>query len=278
MTNRNQFSLKPLSMFDMTDKVVVVTGGTGILGSQYARCLANVGACVIIADLSQERCDDLAAQINESCVGKAVGYAVDLSSEESIKNWSDHIISEHKKVDVLINNAAAKTKGFFKPVDSFSLEDWNAVMNVNVTAIFLTAKYLGHKMAEQKSGSIINISSIYGVVGPDQSIYEGSYYEDLGGAINTPLIYSTTKGAVIAMTRYFATYWGAQGVRTNTLTPGGVFSGQNETFVTKYSKRVPLNRMANDEEMLGALLFLASDASTYVNGQNLIIDGGLTAW
>lgn len=278
MTNQNQFSSQPFTMFDMKERVAIVTGGTGILGSKYCECLVNAGARVIIADLSQEKCELLADKLNQSHHGKAVAYAVDLSSEESIREWAGKIIDTEKKIDVLVNNAAAKSKRFFDPISNFTLEDWNMVMSVNVNAIFLTAKYLGTWMAEQKRGSIINISSIYGVVGPDQSIYEGSYYEDLGGAINTPLIYSTTKGAVIAMTKYLATYWGACGIRTNTLTPGGVFSGQNEIFVSKYKKRVPLNRMANDAEMLGALLFLASDASTYVNGQNLIIDGGLTAW
>ncbi|MBL7480018.1 SDR family oxidoreductase [Legionella bononiensis] len=278
MTNLVKFAKEPLSMFDMKDKVVVVTGGTGILGSTYCECLVNAGATVVIADLSQEKCDALSKKLNDNGIGLAKPYAVDLSSEESIKSWAEKIIIENKKIDVLINNAATKSKNFFKPIDEFSLDEWNFILNVNVTAIFLTAKYIGKQMVKQGTGSIINVSSIYGVVGPDQSIYEGSYYEDLGGAINTPLIYSTSKGAVIAMTKYLATYWGAKGIRTNTLTPGGVFSGQNDIFIEKYSKRVPLNRMANTNEMLGALLFLASDASTYVNGQNLIIDGGLTAW
>ncbi|HAT2115964.1 TPA: SDR family oxidoreductase [Legionella pneumophila] len=278
MTNLINFAREPLSMFDMQDKVVVVTGGTGILGSTYCECLVNTGATVIIADLSQDKCDKLAWKLNDNGIGLAKAYAVDLSSEASVKSWAEKIIIENKKIDVLINNAATKSKNFFKPIDEFSLEEWNSILNVNVTAIFLTAKYIGTQMLKQSAGSIINISSIYGVVGPDQSIYEGSYYEDLGGAINTPLIYSTSKGAIIAMTKYLASYWGAKGIRTNTLTPGGVFSGQNDVFVEKYSKRVPLNRMADMNEMLGALLFLASDASTYVNGQNLIVDGGLTAW
>ncbi|KTD30747.1 acetyoacetyl CoA reductase [Legionella moravica] len=278
MTNLVKFAKEPLSMFDMKDKVVVVTGGTGILGSTYCECLVNAGATVIIADLSQEKCDALALKLNDNSPGLAKPYAVDLSSEESIKSWAENIVHENTKIDVLINNAATKSKNFFKPIEEFSLDEWNFILNVNVTAIFLTAKYIGKQMLKQGTGSIINVSSIYGVVGPDQSIYDGSYYEDLGGAINTPLIYSTSKGAVIAMTKYLATYWGAKGIRTNTLTPGGVFSGQNDIFIEKYSKRVPLNRMADTNEMLGALLFLASDASTYVNGQNLIIDGGLTAW
>jgi NAD(P)-dependent dehydrogenase (short-subunit alcohol dehydrogenase family) len=181
-------------------------------------------------------------------------------------------------VDVLINNAAAKSPHFFAPLESFPLEDWNQVMAVNVTGIFLAVRELGPTMAVKGKGSIINVSSIYGVVGPDQRIYEGSHYEDMGWTINTPLIYSTTKGAIISMTRYLATYWGPKGVRTNTLTPGGIYSGQNDAFNRKYSEKVPLGRMATAEDMVGALMFLASDASAYMNGQNIIVDGGWTAW
>ena len=151
-------------------------------------------------------------------------------------------------------------------------------MAVNVTGIFLAVRELGPSMVVKGKGSIINVSSIYGIVGPDQRIYEESHYEDMGGAINSPLIYSATKGAVISMTRYLATYWGPKGVRANTLTPGGVYSGQNDIFNRKYSERVPLGKMANAEDMVGALLFLASDASAYMNGQNIIVDGGWTAW
>jgi len=278
MIDFNKLAKDPLSMFGLKNKVVIVTGGTGILGSIYCEGLVNAGATVIIADLCQAKCNDLAMSLNNNSLGSARGYAVDLKSEESIKNWSEKIIKENEHIDVLINNAATKTKNFFKPIEEFNLNEWNEVLDINVTALFLTAKYIGKHMLLQGNGNIINISSIYGVVGPDQSIYDGSYYEHLGGAINTPLIYSASKGAVIAMTKYLATYWGKKGIRSNTLTPGGVFSGQNDVFVEKYSKRVPLNRMANEKEMLGALLFLASDASTYVNGQNIIVDGGLTAW
>ena len=177
-----------------------------------------------------------------------------------------------------MNNAAAKAKGFFAPLESYSLQTWNEVMTVNVDAVFLAVRELGPGMAERGNGSIINVASIYGVVGPDQRIYEGSWYEDLGGAINTPMIYAATKGAIISMTRYLATYWGSKGVRCNCLTPGGVASGQNEEFDKRYSERVPMGRMAKANEMMGAMIYLASDASTYVNGQNIIVDGGWTAW
>lgn len=263
--------------FSLKDKIAVVTGGVGILGGLYCRRLAEAGARVIVADLDSTRCARLAADITVDG-NEAEGLSVDLSNEASVKAWARAILERYGRVDVLVNNAAAKSPGFFAPLESFTLEDWNKVMAVNVTGIFLAVREIGPSMAERGKGSIINVSSIYGVVGPDQRIYEGSWYEELGGAINTPLIYSTTKGAVIAMTKYMATYWGAKGVRTNTLTPGGVSSGQNSTFSEKYGARVPMGRMAEADEMTGALIFLASDASSYVNGQNIIVDGGLTAW
>ncbi|MFA6075360.1 MAG: SDR family oxidoreductase [Negativicutes bacterium] len=271
-------SCKSLDRFCLKDKVVVVTGGTGLLGALYCERLSEAGATVIIADLCSEKCGNLASVISLSTGVKAYGLAVDLSNEQSVINWSKKIISEFACVDVLINNAAAKVAGFFASLDQFSVDDWNSVMSVNVTGAFLACREIGADMARRGKGSIINISSIYGLVGPDQRIYEGSYYGDMGGAINTPLVYSASKGAIISMTRYLATYWGPKGVRSNTMTPGGVYTGQNDIFQEKYSQHVPMARMGKAEEMVGALLFLASDASSYINGQNIIVDGGWTAW
>jgi NAD(P)-dependent dehydrogenase (short-subunit alcohol dehydrogenase family) len=150
-------------------------------------------------------------------------------------------------------------------------------MSVNVDAMFLMAKYVGkHMVSKNIKGSVIQTSSIYGVVAPDQSIYEGSHY--LGGKINTPAVYSTSKAAVIGLTQYLSTYWGPKGIRVNTITPGGIQSGQNDVFLERYSRKVPLGRMGKAEELVGALIFLASDASSYVTGQNIIVDGGFTVW
>lgn len=273
----NELNYKSLKRFCLDKKYVVVTGGTGLLGSLYCRRLAEAGARVIIADIDQLKCRQLAEEITSND-HVAIGMAVDLANEQSVIQWARGIIETYGIPDVLINNAATKSPSFFAPLAEFTIDDWNKVMSVNVTGMFLTARELGSAMAIRERGSIINVSSMYGVVGPDQRIYEGSWYEEMGGAINTPLVYSVSKGAVIAMTKYLATYWGAKGVRTNTLTPGGVSSGQNSVFEEKYSSRVPLGRMAKAEEMVGAILFLASDASSYVNGQNIVVDGGWTAW
>lgn len=264
----------------LANKVAVVTGGAGLLGSVYCRALAAAGAQVIVADLAADRCHSLAESLNREfpSSSRSLGAPVDLSDEKSIRAWARRILEQAPAVDILVNNAAVKSRHFFAPLESFPLGDWDQVMRVNVTAMFLAIRELGPSMAARGTGSIINISSIYGMVGPDQRIYEGSWYEEMGGPINTPLVYSVTKGAVIALTRYMAAYWGPKGVRTNTLTPGGVASGQNKEFSDRYNAKVPLGRMARTDEMTGALLFLASDESSYVNGHNLVVDGGWTAW
>lgn len=263
--------------FNLTGKVAVVTGGCGLLGTQYCQCLSEAGAHVIVADIEKEQCTLLADKIREKGFA-ATGLPVDLSDEASVKDWAKKINNDFQGADIIINNAAIKTPGFFASLEEFKLEDWNGVLTVNITAMFLVVRELGPIMSAKGKGSIINISSIYGVVAPDQRIYEGSGFTDTGKPFNTPLVYSVTKGAVIAFTRYLAAYWGPRGIRVNTLTPGGVFSGQNDIFAQKYSNKVPLGRMAEKEELLGAMLFLASDASSYVNGQNIIVDGGLTIW
>lgn len=266
------------SIFRLDGKVIVVTGACGFLGSQYCRALAEFGARVIVADLEESKCLQLTFDINKDFSGKAFSMPVNLANEESIVVWAEDIISKFGRVDVLINNAATKTPNFFNDLEDYPLQDWNDVMKVNVDAVFLAIREIGSHMAKNGGGAIINVSSIYGIVGPDQRIYDGSWHESLNSSINTPLIYSATKGAIISMTRYLAAYWGNKGVRTNCITPGGVEDAQNVEFNKRYSEKVPLGRMAKSDEMIGAVLYLSSDSSSYVNGHNLVVDGGWTAW
>jgi NAD(P)-dependent dehydrogenase (short-subunit alcohol dehydrogenase family) len=190
------------------------------------------------------------------------------------------VVDTFGRIDILHNNAAGKSDNlshFFAPFEEYELSQWNQIMDINLGGMFLVAKHVGKFMVEQnKGGSIIQTSSIYGIMGPDNRIYEGSFY--LEHQINTPAVYSASKSAVIGLTKYLATYWANKGIRVNTITPGGIESGQNEVFKQKYSNRVPLQRMGKPHEIAGALLYLASDASAYVTGQNIIIDGGLSAW
>ncbi len=265
--------------FDLTGKVAVVTGGAGILGRHFVAGLAEHGAAVAVIDLERDAVNDIAAAIRDKHGVRAIGVACDITAETAVLAAADRIESELGEIDILHNNAATKgpdLSAFFQPVEAYDLETWRGVMAVNVDAMFLVAREIGGRMAARKRGSIIQTASIYGVVAPDPRIYQDSQY--LGQTISTPPVYSASKAAVIGLTRYLAAYWGPSNVRVNAITPGGVESGQNETFVMRYSARVPLGRMARADEMVGALVFLASDASSYVTGQNIIVDGGLTAW
>jgi NAD(P)-dependent dehydrogenase (short-subunit alcohol dehydrogenase family) len=264
----------------LTGKTAIVTGAVGILGRRFCAGLAEFGANVVVVDLNQSACDELARSLREKYGVEALGIACDVSSEESVLRMVRASVERFGEIHVLHNNAAGKSddlEQFFAPFEEYSLSQWRRIMAVNIDGMFLVAREVGKRMAAQgKGGSIIQTSSIYGAMAPDQRIYEGSRYLDR--QINTPAVYSASKAGVIGLTRYLATYWADQGIRVNALSPGGVESGQNETFIRNYSARVPLGRMAYADEMVGALIFLASDASSYVTGQNFLVDGGLGVW
>lgn len=266
-------------LFDLTGKVAVVTGGVGILGRQFCAGLTDFGAHVAVVDLDEAKAVAFASELTGGFGVPCLGVACDVTDPVSVKSMAARVESELGAIDILHNNAASKgsdLKKFFTPTEDFPPETWREVMAVNLDGMFLVAREIGRKMAERGKGSIIQTASIYGPMGPDQRIYEGSEY--MGLCINTPPVYSASKAGVIGLTRHLATYWAAKGVRVNTLTPGGVESGQNTLFNSRYSARVPMGRMARSDEMVGALVFLASDASSYVTGQNIMVDGGLSAW
>lgn len=266
-------------LFDLTGKVAVVTGGCGILGRHFCSALAAHGASVVVSDLDAEACAGLAATLTDRFGAACLGVACDVTDAKAVEAMAARAEDHFGHIDALLNNAAGKTRDldrFFLPVEEYPEEIWREVMAVNVDGLFLVARAIGGRMARRGRGSVIQTASIYGVVAPDQRIYEGSEY--LGRPINTPAVYSTSKAAVIGLTRHLATYWGDKGVRVNTLTPGGVESGQNDAFKRRYAARVPLGRMARAADLMGAVVWLASDASSYVTGQNIIVDGGLSAW
>lgn len=260
---------------DLKNKTAVITGGNGILGSKFAEGLVEAGSKVIILDLNMN-----ADCILEEHRDSVEWYECDITSKNSVQKVIKLIINKYGTIDILLNNAATKSSNvakFFEPFESYDLETWQEVMRVNVDGMFIVAQAVGAVMKKQKNGgSIIQTSSIYGLVGSDKRIYEGSEY--LGGAINTPVVYSTSKAAVIGLTKSLAVYWAKDNIRVNCIVPGGVESGQNEIFISKYSKKVPMGRMANPDEIVPAVLYLASNASSYVTGQVLIIDGGFTSW
>jgi NAD(P)-dependent dehydrogenase (short-subunit alcohol dehydrogenase family) len=267
------------NLFDLKGRTAVVTGGGGILGQRFAEGLAEFGAAVALLDLDEQALQKAASEIASHHGARVKGYACDITKPEAIRSVAMAIEADLGPVSILLNNAASKTRdvdAFFAPIATFSLETWREIMAVNLDGMFNVAQVFGTLMAERGYGSIVQTASIYGLMAPDQRIYEGSEY--LGRAINTPAVYTASKAGVIGLTKHLATYWGAQGVRVNTLTPGGVESGQNDTFKQRYGARVPLGRMARADEMVGAVLFLVSDAASYVTGQNIAVDGGLSAW
>lgn len=265
-----------LKSFNVKGKVIIITGALGLLGSTYVEGFSQEGANVVIVDLRDELCNQRAEEKAQKYGTEPLGIGCDIANKEEVERMVKSVVSKYGCIDVLINNAAIQTEHFFAPFEEYSVENWDKVMSVNVTGMFLCSQAVGKEMKKEREGSIINIASIYGIVAPDQRIYEGAFYSEK--QINTPLVYSTSKGAVISLTRYLATYLAKYGIRVNAVTPGGVYSGQNEIFVKKYSERCPLGRMAKPEEIFNAVYFLACDASSYITGHNLIVDGGWTIW
>lgn len=269
-----------IDRFKLDGKTVIVTGAGGILGRQISMGLSECGANVAAVDIEATVSQFVAAEINQTTPGRAISIQCDVSDAESVCQMTNRVVDVFGGIDVLVNNAASKSddiNAFFAPFEEYSLEQWRKVMSVNIDGMFLVAQSVGMQMIKQgRGGSIIQTSSIYGLSAPDQRIYEGSSY--LGRQINTPAVYTTSKAAVIGLTNHLATYWADKGIRVNTITPGGMESGQNEEFKRNYSKRVPMNRMGMPDEIVGAVIYLASTASSYVTGQNIVIDGGLTCW
>jgi 2-deoxy-D-gluconate 3-dehydrogenase len=269
-----------LDKFRMEGRVAIVTGGAGLLGEEFCRTLAEAGASVVVADLDAARAEDAAAGLR-AAGGKAIGLGLDVTQPESVRQAVNRVHAELGSVDVLVNSAALDPK--FDPshhetaanaFEDYPLDLWNQALAVNLTGMFLCSQAVSRPMLEQGRGVIINICSTYGLVGPDQRIYA----QPGKPRQFKPVYYSVTKAGVLGMTRYLSTYFAGTGLRVNALTPGGVFNGHDDGFVANYSARTVLGRMARRDEMNGALLFLASDASSYMTGSNLIVDGGWTAW
>lgn len=258
-------------MFDLTDKVSLITGGTGVLGMVFARTLVEYGSHVILADLNEQRCEEAAQEIAKGSDRKIIGCSANVAEPNDVGRITSLANDVFGRIDILINNAAAQPSGFCDSLEQYSLETWNQVIAVNLTGTFLMARAAASLMTKKGGGSIINIASIYGVVSPNQQIYEGS-------SINTPAVYSASKSGLIGLTRHLATYWASAGIRVNSITPGGIFRGHADPFLGNYCQRVPMRRMGHQDELRGAVIYLASDASSYVTGHNLVVDGGWTIW
>ena len=265
----------------LKDRVAVVTGSAGLLGRQHCIALAQAGAHVVATDLDGSACDKVIREIGEDCSAEALAVPADITSPETLLELRARALERFGRVDVLVNNAAINDKVESRestgpiPFEEFPLQQWKLALEVNLTGTFLCCQIFGAEMAKHRRGSIINVASTYGIVGPDQRIYRDSCSQQL--LFKSPA-YSATKAAIIGLTRYLAAYWGPSGLRVNALSPGGVKTTQDSQFVTNYSERTPLGRMANPEDFRGAIVYLASDTPSYLTGTNLVVDGGWTAW
>ncbi len=267
-------------LFSLQGKTAIVTGGLGILGKRFCAGLATFGAQVGVIDLDESAAAAYADELSKRYGVKAVGVGCNVADPVSVAAMVEQVVAALGGIHILHNNAATKSTdldAFFAPFEDYALQEWRKIMAVNIDGMFLVAQAVGKQMIKQGvGGSIIQTASHYGINGPDKRIYEGSFY--LNRQINTPAVYTVSKAAVVGLTKYLATYWADQNIRVNTLTPGGVESGQNDEFKRRYSAKVPLGRMANGDELVGALVFMASDASSYMTGHNMIVDGGWSAW
>jgi NAD(P)-dependent dehydrogenase (short-subunit alcohol dehydrogenase family) len=276
-------------VFNLKNKVVLVVGGRGYLGRDFCYSLSSQGAIVISLDMKEAS----AASLNAKATKKMIDVEqvdIDVTNPDSVKSVIKGVVKKHSKIDVVVYSVSAKPDDFYLPYTECQLDGWHKVIHAELDGAFLVTKEVGKVMEQQKGGSIILLSSIYGVVGNDQRIYKGSNLDDVylknnkKGAILDKNIYShavypVVKGGLISLARYLAAYWGDKNIRVNCISPGGVsHEGENEAFVKKYSYRVPLGRKAEKEEISGAVVFLSSDEASYINGQNIIIDGGWTAW
>ena len=274
-------------MFDLKNKIVLVLGGRGYLGRGFCQALCEQNALVISADLPMESKAASSSAFSEVYTN-IEQYDVDVTDKKSVVRLVSLILKKYGRIDTLIYSVTAKPHDFYLPFTECSLEGWQSVIRSELDGLFLVTQEVGRSMEEKEDGNIIFISSIYGVVGNDQRLYKGSNLDELysdnkgGKKYNQPYshsVYPVVKGGVISLTRYLAAYWGEKNIRVNCISPGGIYhEGENETFVKKYSEKVPLGRKADVKEVASAVVFLAADESSYITGQNIIVDGGWTAW
>ena len=271
------------SRFTLTGRVAVITGGAGLLGPRHANAIASAGGTPVLVDLDRGRAESNAADLARTYGVPAIGLGADITDLRAVEGMLQEVLSRFGRVDILVNNAANNPKVedaaqvAFSRLESFPLRQWEADLAVGLTGAFLCSQVVGRELARRGRGTIVNISSEYGMIAPDQRLYRQEGVPEDQQPVK-PVTYSVVKAGIMGLTSYLATYWAEQGVRCNTLTVGGVFNGQPEEFVARAASRIPMARMANKDEYEGAIVFLCSDASSFMTGANLVVDGGKTCW
>ena len=265
-------------LFDLSGRVAIITGGAGVLGREHAESVTEFGGVAVIADIRSEDSEKVASAINAVRPGQAMAIPVDITDRASVDEMVRRVIERFSRIDILINNAAftvrhgqAVGKGYFTPFEEYPLELWEMALRTNLTGMFLCTQSVGRIMVQQRRGVVLNVASDLSLISPDHRIYEGETF-------NTPISYVVSKTGVLGFTRYLATYWAKHNIRVNAISPAGVFDGHSPTFVQRLSSLIPLGRMAARDEYRGAVLFLVSDASSFMTGGNLVVDGGRTSW
>ena len=285
MLNYKSIPSSVKKQFDLTEQTALITGGAGYLGQQFAQAIAEMGGRTVLVDINQTHLYVAEEILNNAGFSDCSSYVVDLTKEKDCKKTFNIIWDKFNGIDILINSAALTKSGienlksdFFSPFEKTDQCLWEEGLKVNLTSTQITCKLIGHKMSVRGKGSIINIASDIGVISPNQNIYEPDDHGYEGVDFNSPAFYAVSKAGVIHLTKYLATYWAKNNVRVNCISPAGVYRDHDPSFVKKLSEQIPMGRMAMPNEFKGAIIYLASDASSFVTGHNLVIDGGRTIW
>jgi NAD(P)-dependent dehydrogenase (short-subunit alcohol dehydrogenase family) len=259
------------SPFDLQGRVAMITGACGFLGREHCDALAESGARVVVVDVDAAACSRVAEELAARRGVAVLAVATDITDRDAVQSLTRRVLERFGRIDVLVNNAQLQLASSWVEFEELAVEDWRRILDVNLTGTFLCCQAVGAHMRRERRGSIINFGSIYGMIGPDFRVYDGTPF-------TTAAVYSASKAGIYGLTRYLATHYGPHNVRVNAVTPGGIFNGHKDPFLGAYNERVPMRRMGEARELRGVMQFLASDASTYVTGQNIPVDGGRTAW